>query len=163
MTATLQTLSLGSLRRLRRHDVVERHALKLVFCGLLALSLAGLLYLTQYSALVATRYQIQELQQEKQRLQRERDRLRAEIAAFTSPERVKARAQALGFQTPEQVDYLPIEQLPARVRQWEAAQKRMHLAASHSAPSDDLMYLRQTVDRLLAAVTTKVEAGAAKR
>ena len=163
MTATLEALSLGNLKRLRRHDVVERHALKLVFLGLLALSLAGLLHLTQYSTLVATRYEIQELQREKQRLQRERDRLRAQIAVYTAPERIKARAQALGFQAPEQVDYLSIDRLPVRVRQWEAARSQMAAAVSHDASFDGLTRLRRAVDRLLVAVTTKAEAGAAGR
>lgn len=163
MTATFQALSLRSLRRLRHHEVVERHALKLVFLGLLALSLAGLLYLTQYSTLVATRYQIQELQQEKQRLQRERDRLRAEIAVYTNPERIKARAQALGFQVPTQVDYLSIDHLPVQVQRWEAVRRQMVAMTSRDVPFDGLTRLRQAMDRVLAAVTTKVEAGAAGR
>ncbi|MFQ5595009.1 MAG: hypothetical protein ACE5HA_12760 [Anaerolineae bacterium] len=117
MPAQLQTLSLLRLGRLRRQELVERHVLRLIFLGLVILSLAGLLYLTQASAVTTANYEIQELQREKQRLQRERDRLRAEIAALTSPQSVEARAQTLGFRASPPAEFLVVNEVPIMARQ----------------------------------------------
>lgn len=108
MPAQLQTLSLSRLSRLRRQELIERRVLRLIFLGLVVLSLAGLLYLTQASAVTTTTYEIQELQRDRERLLRRRDRLRAEIAVLTSPENVKARAQALGFRAAPPAEFLAI-------------------------------------------------------
>jgi cell division protein FtsL len=94
--------------RLRRQELIQRHVLRLICLGIAILSLAGLLYLTQRSALTTTTYEIQELQLEKQRLQRQRDRLRADIARLTAPERVRARAEALGFEPAQPAEFLAI-------------------------------------------------------
>ncbi len=158
MPANFQALTLTNLSRLRRQDVVERYALQLVCFGLLVLSLAGLLYLTQASALVTTMYQIEELQQEKQRLQRERDRLRAEIARHTTPERIKVRAQELGFESPAQVEYLAIEKLPVPVRKpgrGDPIPEGPELRGLSSVPG--------VLERLLASMATRVEAGVSER
>lgn len=112
MPAQLQTVSLSRLSRLRRQELVERRVLRLVFLGLLVLSLAGLLYLTQASAVTTLSYEIQELQRDKQRLKRERDRIRAEIAVLTSPERVEARARALGFRALPPAEFLAVTEVP---------------------------------------------------
>lgn len=112
MPAQLQTLSLSRLNRLRRQELVQRHVLRLIFLGLVAVSLAGLLYLTQASAVTTTTYEIQELQSEIQRLQRRRDRLRADIAVLTSPAYVEARARALGFRTLRPTEFLVITDVP---------------------------------------------------
>jgi cell division protein FtsL len=112
MPAQTQTLSLARFSRLRRQELVERRALRLIFLGLVILSLAGLLYLTQASAVTTTTYEIQELQRQKQRLQRRRDHLRAEIAALTSPERVEARARALGFRAAPPAEFLAVTEVP---------------------------------------------------
>jgi len=112
MPAQTQTLSLSRFSRLRRQELVERRALRLIFLGLVILSLAGLLYLTQASAVTTTTYEIQELQRQKQRLQRRRDHLRAEIAALTLPENVEARARALGFRAAPPAEFLAVTEVP---------------------------------------------------
>ncbi len=112
MPAQLQTLSLSRLSRLRRQELIERRVLRLIFLGLVVLSLAGLLYLTQASAVTTTTYEIQELQHERERLLRGRDRLRAEIAVLTSPENVEARAQALGFRAAPPAEFLVVTEVP---------------------------------------------------
>ncbi len=110
MSAQLQTLS--RLSRLRRQELVERRVLRLIFLGLVVLSLAGLLYLTQASAVTTANYEIQELQRDKLRLQRKRDRLRAENAALTSPPYVEARAEALGFRAVPAAEFLVVNEVP---------------------------------------------------
>ncbi|MFQ5854497.1 MAG: septum formation initiator family protein [Anaerolineae bacterium] len=112
MPAQLQTLSLSRLGRLRRQELVKRHVLRLICFGLVALSLAGLLYLTQASSVTTTTYEIQELQNEIQRLQRRRDRLRAEIAELTAPEHIEARAHALGFRASPPAEFLVVTEVP---------------------------------------------------
>lgn len=104
----LQTLPLSRLSRLRRQELIQRHVLRLICLGIAVLSLAGLLYLTQRSAVTTTTYEIQELQLEKERLQRKRDRLRADIARLTAPERVSTRAEALGFEPAHPTEFLAI-------------------------------------------------------
>lgn len=94
--------------RARREELVERYVLRLICLGIAILSLAGLLYLTQRSTVTTTVYEIQELQLQKERLQRERDRLRADVARLTAPERVRARAEALGFEPARPAEFVAI-------------------------------------------------------
>ncbi|MBS1252456.1 MAG: Cell division protein FtsL [Anaerolineales bacterium] len=117
MPAQLQTLSLSRLSRLRRQELVERNVLRLICLGLVAVSLAGLLYLTQASAATTLYYEIQELRQDKERLQRTRDRLRGDVAALTAPKRVKSLAQDLGFQSTPHTEFLPGIKTPVVVQQ----------------------------------------------
>ncbi len=114
MSAQLETLS--RLSRLRRQELVERRVLRLIFLGLVVLSLAGLLYLTQASAVTTATYEIQELQRQAQRLERRRDRLRADIARLTSPENVQARARALGFRASPPAEFLVVTEVPIMVQ-----------------------------------------------
>lgn len=162
MSAQLQTLSLSRLSRLRRQELVERHLLRLACLGVVVLSLAGLLYLTQASAVTTTSFQIQELQREKQRLQRERDRLRAEIAVATSPERVKARAYALGFRPVPPSEFLAVTELPVMAQRAPESSPVMR----PPGPIEEL--LTQAGHWLQAAMTLlpapqQVEAGPAPR
>jgi hypothetical protein len=123
--AYLQTLPLSRWlvtehSRLRRQELIRRHVLRLICLGIAILSLAGLLYLTQRSAVTTTTYEIQELQLEKVRLQRERDLLRADVARLTAPERVRARAEALGFEPAHPTEFVAIN-MPAAPRARTAA------------------------------------------
>lgn len=161
MPAQLQTLSLSRLSRLRRQELVERRVLRLIFLGLVVLSLAGLLYLTQASAVTTANYEIQELQREKQRLQRERDRLRADIAALTSPQYVEARAQALGFRTLPPAEFLVVTEVPI------VAQQLPVTSPSKSPPAPLEMLLTRTSVWLQTAIgllpaPQPVEAGPAQ-
>lgn len=119
MPVQLQTLSFNDIRPTirKQQELIERHALRLICLGIATLSLAGLLYLTQASAITTTTYEIQELQRKQQRLQRTRDRLRAEIAALTSPEHVKAQARALGFRESSPAEFLAVNEIPMVVQQ----------------------------------------------
>lgn len=117
MSAQLQTLSLSRLSRLRRQELIEQHLLRLICLGLVALSLAGLLYLTQASAVTTTTYEIQELQQREQRLLRKRDRLRAKIAADTQPQILRDQALALGFESTPPSEFLPVIETPVLAQQ----------------------------------------------
>lgn len=162
MPTHLQTLSLSHLSRLRQQEFVERHALRVVFLGIVVLSLAGLLYLTQASAVTTTTYEIQELQDKKQRLQRKRDRLQGEIAGFTSPERIRSRAQALGFRMSPPDEFLTVTKTPV------VAQRSPIITATQAPPSRLETLLTQTSHWLHTAVTLlpapqKVEAGSANR
>lgn len=161
MPAQLQTLSLARLGRLRRQELVERRVLRLIFLGLVVLSLAGLLYLTQASAVTTANYEIQELQREKQRLQRERDRLRADIAALTSPQYVEARAQALGFRASPPAEFLVIHEVPIVARQLAVT------SPSESTPAPVEIFLTRTSVWLQTAIgllpaPQRVEAGPAQ-
>jgi cell division protein FtsL len=117
MPAQVQTLSLSRFSRLRRQELIERRVLRLIVLGLMALSLAGLLYLTQASAVTTTTYRIRELQAEKQRLQRERDRLRADIAVLAAPEVVQEKARKLGFRPALPSEFLLVREIPVMARQ----------------------------------------------
>lgn len=163
MSAQLQTLSLSRLGRLRRQEFVEQHLLRLICLGLVALSLAGLLYLTQASAVTTTTYEIQELQQREQRLLRERDRLRAQIAVATQPQIVRERALALGFEPTQPGDLLPVTEAPVLAQQ----PSRTVPIAEQSPGTLELVlaeaseWLQDTMGLLPA--TRQVEAGSAEQ
>lgn len=170
MPAQLQTLSLSRLSRLRRQELVERRVLRLIFLGLVVLSLAGLLYLTQASAVTTTDYEIQELQHEKQRLQRERDRLRAEIAVLTLPDNVEARAQALGFRASPPAEFLVVNEVPIMAQRSPTSSSGLRARTSSPerppAPLETLLTRTstwlQTAIRLLPA-PQQAEAGSARQ
>ncbi len=161
MSAQLQTLSLSRLSRLRRQEIVERHMLRLIILGLVVLSLAGLLYLTQASAVTTTTYEIQELQQKKERLQRRRDRLRADIAALTRPERVKARAEELGFRPADPSEFLAVSKVPVVAQAPPISPEKQ----PHSAAESFLMRVSTWLQASASVFPApqQVEAGSAER
>jgi len=87
-------------------------------------SLVGWLYLTQTSQLAVTGYRIRELEQRKVRLQEENAQLEAEIAELESASRLMARAQAMGFQYPQQVSYVSVPDYPMSEDEAGAARDR---------------------------------------
>ncbi|MDY7040815.1 MAG: bZIP transcription factor [Chloroflexota bacterium] len=91
---------------------VETRTVVVVGLMLAMFSLVGWLYLTQTSQLTVTGYRIQELEQRKVRLQEENAQLEAEIAELESASQMLARAQALGFQSPERVSYVNVPDYP---------------------------------------------------
>lgn len=160
MSARLQTLSISRLNRLRQQELVGRHVLRLIFLGLTVLSLAGLLYLTQASAVTTTTYEIEELQNERQRLQREADRLRAEIAMLTTPEQIRERALALGFQPAQPADFLAVAEIPAVERPVQLADEVAHPATPFDVLVNHANNWLHAVVGLMPA-TSPVEAGPA--
>jgi hypothetical protein len=161
MPARLQSLSVARLNRLRQQELVGRRALRLIFLGLAFLSTAGLLYLTQASAVTTTTYEIEELQAEKERLQREADRLRAEIAMLTAPDNMRERALVLGFYPSSPANFLSVAEIPS-------IERAIPVAAVEDTPPTSLqMFIAQANDWLQFAVSfvpapAQVEAGSAE-
>jgi hypothetical protein len=74
----------------------------------LALTGAGVLWLTQSSALAATGRRIARLELRRQELAQRRSAGLIALAAATDPQRLEARALALGFGPAERVEYLTV-------------------------------------------------------
>ncbi len=75
-------------------------------------SLVGWLYLTQASAVTATRYHMEELRVELNRLENQNTALSLEIAELENLSRVEKRARALGLGPTTNVRYLPVDNYP---------------------------------------------------
>jgi len=83
-----------------------------ILLGLLTFTLVGWLYLSQASAVTATSYRIDELRLELDHLSNQNSALVLEIAQLESLARVQTRAKELGFQTTNNISYLPIKNYP---------------------------------------------------
>ncbi len=81
--------------------------------GLLAL--VGLIYLGQSSQATLTGQRAQDLQEQLERLQRENTQLEYEIATLAAPDKIAARARALGLHPPTlaQTVFVTVKNYPA--------------------------------------------------
>ena len=75
-------------------------------------SLVGWLYLTQASAVTATRYEMEELRLELDKLENQNTALALEIAELENLARVETRARELGLGPTTNVRYLVVENYP---------------------------------------------------
>lgn len=78
------------------------------------LLLVGVIYLGQASQAAITGRRIQDKQEKLDRVNREIVQLRTEIATWSAPERIEARARALGLHPPrpDQIKYLVVTDYP---------------------------------------------------
>lgn len=158
MPAKPQMLPVSRLSRLRREEFVERHLLRLIFLGLVVLSLAGLLYLTQASAVTKTYYEIQDLLEEKEHKLRRRDELREDIAELTEPESVAQRARERGFRPAGPPELVAVPKIPV------VAQQPLDASPSESSSATAERLLTQASNWLQTAISLlpapqQVEAG----
>lgn len=123
---------------------------------LLAILVLGGLYLAVASRAAAAGRDLQSLEVRKSALTLENDELRAQLARLSSVTRLADRAHALGFQTarPEQIEYLPVQQLPP-VAQTTPPPRAAELPAQ---PNNTLVqlgrWLAQTLQGLVVAAQT---------
>jgi hypothetical protein len=73
---------------------------------LICLTVIAALYLMLVSRTAAQGRHIQQLQAEWFQMKRENEQLRVDLARVRSIERLRERAEAMGFAIPEQVDFL---------------------------------------------------------
>lgn len=76
------------------------------------LTIVGVIYLSQASAVTATTYHIDALRMELEQLQNQNAALVLEIAQLEALSRVEERAAGLGFQAVTEVKYLKVEGYP---------------------------------------------------
>lgn len=86
-------------------------------------SLIGWLYLTQASWMASTGRRIQKLEKERARLKRENAYLLSQIADLEAPSRLLARAQELGFGSPERVEHVIVLYHPTSTPAMAAEEK----------------------------------------
>jgi cell division protein FtsL len=132
----------------------EARTVVVVSLALAMASLVGWLYLTQTSHLAVTGYHIMELEQRQARLQEENAQLEAEIAELESASQLMARAQAMGFQSPEQVAYVPVSNYPMSEGEAEVSADR----AQASAPADSGADASSALDRWWTGLVAQFDA-----
>jgi cell division protein FtsL len=121
-------------------------------------SLVGWLYLTQASAVTATRYQIDELRLELEQLQNQNTALSLEIAQLENIARVESRARELGLGSTSNVRYLAVPNypVPPQVMHAELNERNLPLVMVELSPVDQPSPMADWWEETLDGVTAWV-------